>query len=263
MEATIQLPRNGWSDKETQRLWDEIKQAADSGAPLRGVFERMGKELGRKPNSIRNYYYMQLRTRGGESFKRAAPFKTFSREEIDALLRAVLTARGRGQSVRACVSELAGGDQSLMLRYQNKYRAILRKRPEWVAAIAEELRAQGQPCPDEQSALEETVSVERLRADIDRKARLMDDHDVYMALSSLDMLIDRVARLDTPQVADRLRVRCDLLMIRLEELREAARDTLTVCKEFIGCDDDARHRLLPDFCALLSERVAALESAMN
>ncbi len=262
MEQTIQLTRSGWSAEETEKLWEEIRQAADTGIPLRGVFERMGRELGRKPNSIRNYYYMQLRERGGECFKRAQPFKTFTQEEIDELLRAVLMARGRGQSVRACVSELANGDHSLMLRYQNKYRAILRKRPEWIEAVAEDLRAQGYPCPEIARQAEES-DVEQLRASMANKASQIDDQDVYRALSAIDLLIDRVAQKDNPLIADKLRVRCDLVMIKLDDLQLAARDMLLVCKEFIGSASDVRLRTLDSFCAALTERVAALENAAN
>ena len=59
MEQTMHLARNGWQPEEIDMLWQEIQSAADSGAPLKSVFERMGKALGRKPNSVRNYYDMQ------------------------------------------------------------------------------------------------------------------------------------------------------------------------------------------------------------
>ena len=56
-------------------------------------------------------------------------------------------ARGQGESVRACVTRLAEGDRARMLRYQNKYRSILKNRPELLENIAQELRAEGKPCP--------------------------------------------------------------------------------------------------------------------
>ena len=71
---------------------------------------------------------MQLRDQAGDAFKRAAPFETFSENEVRDLVRQILVARGKGQSVRACVMALSGGDRALMLRYQNKYRSILRKK---------------------------------------------------------------------------------------------------------------------------------------
>ena len=120
MEQTAHMNRNGWSQEETDLLWKEIHSALNEGTPLRGVFDRTGQALGRKPNSVRNYYYMQMREKGGEDLKRAAPFDTFSDEEIHELLRKVLLGRGNGRSVRACVMEMSGGDRSRMLRYQNK-----------------------------------------------------------------------------------------------------------------------------------------------
>ena len=103
MEQTTRAARNGWRPEETEMLWKEIRAASETGASLRGVFERMGQTLGRKPNSVRNYYYMQLRDQAGDEFKRAAPFETFTDEEIHHLLRHVLAAKGQGKSVRASV----------------------------------------------------------------------------------------------------------------------------------------------------------------
>ena len=60
MEQTMHMTHNGWTREEADLLRNEVKQAAQTGAPLRVVFERMGETLGRKPNSVRNYYYMQL-----------------------------------------------------------------------------------------------------------------------------------------------------------------------------------------------------------
>ena len=112
METALHLSHNGWTEEETQRLWQEIEAASQTGAPLRGVFERMGQALGRKPNSVRNYYYMRLRAQGDEALRRAQPFETFTDEEIHDLLRSILSARAQGQSVRSCVTALAGGDRT-------------------------------------------------------------------------------------------------------------------------------------------------------
>ena len=66
--------RAGWQDKETERLFQAVDQAAREGQPLRHVFESLSGELGRKPNSIRNYYYARLRQHPESSVQRAAPF---------------------------------------------------------------------------------------------------------------------------------------------------------------------------------------------
>ena len=185
MEQTTHLTRGGWRPEETEMLWQEIRAAAETGAPLRGVFERMGQTLGRKPNSVRNYYYMQLRDRAGDEFRRATPFATFSDEEIHQLLRRILMARGQGQSVRACVMELAGGDRALMLRYQNKYRSLLRKKPALLQRVCQELRAEGLPCPGEEAA----VSL-RPRQPIP-EYEWSQDPDVRAILSALSALAGR------------------------------------------------------------------------
>ena len=50
----------GWQEQETSRLFSAVQEAQGSGAPLRQVFEDLSVDLGRKPNSIRNYYYACL-----------------------------------------------------------------------------------------------------------------------------------------------------------------------------------------------------------
>lgn len=110
MEKTMQgRARAGWQDKETERLFQAVDQAAREGQPLRHVFESLSGELGRKPNSIRNYYYARLRQHPESSVQRAAPFQTFTQEEVRALLRQVLMARGQGKSVRSCVMDHGPG----------------------------------------------------------------------------------------------------------------------------------------------------------
>lgn len=251
MEQTVHLGRGGWKQEEIDLLWKEIRAAAETGAPLRGVFDRMGETLGRKPNSVRNYYYMQLRDQAGEDVKRAAPFDPFSPEEIHDLLRSVLMARGRGQSVRACVTALSGGDKSRMLRYQNKYRAILRKKPALISQICEELKQEGLPCPDSPKP----VSLPAPEASLPPQA----DEDVQAILRALSSLARRAA----PQGAkesDRLKVQRDLLLIQVEDIQAAARGMIQECKDFLGCPPDERARLLPGFCDQLSHNVAKLES---
>lgn len=140
-------PRGGWQKDEIDLLFDAVKNASEAGMPLRNVFNDVGEKLQRKPNSIRNYYYARVREMP-ELAPRQTPFRAFSQDELHQLLRNVLIGRGSGESVRACVIRLANGDRSAMLRYQNKYRSILKNRPDMLLAVADELRAEGLPCPD-------------------------------------------------------------------------------------------------------------------
>ena len=248
MEQTVHMTHNGWSQEETDLLRNEVRQASETGAPLRTVFERMGETLGRKPNSVRNYYYMQLREQGGEDCKRAAPFETFSDEEIHDLLRHILAAKGQGQSVRASVMDLSHGDKTLMLRYQNKYRALLRKRPDLIEDICRELREAGQPCPDM------TVTIQEIPPSVEN-----DDPDAQSILTGMNALLRRASRNDTVE-SDKLKVQRDLLMMQLEDVQLAVKATINDCKVFLGYPPEERPNLLPAFCDALAGHIARLET---
>lgn len=251
MEQAVHPGRAGWTQEEIDTLWKEIQSAAENGAPLRGVFERTGQALGRKPNSVRNYYYMQLRDQAGPACRRAAPFETFTPEEIHDLLRKVLSGQGKGLSVRSCVMELSGGDRTLMLRYQNKYRSILRKKPALIQKVCDELRREGLPCPS--PAEKEAPSAPP--AAFPGAA----DPDVSAALRAISALARRAARNDAPE-SDRLKVQRDLLLMQLEDLQLAARELIRDCKQFLGDPPENQAVCLPDFSAALASRIARLES---
>lgn len=230
--------RSGWRKEETDRLWQEIRKATEEGEPLRGVFERMGGELHRKPNSIRNYYYMQLRTQAEDDLRRAAPFETFSQSEIRELVRQVLSAKGRGESVRACVMRLSNGDKSKMLRLQNKYRSTVQKRPDLVCEIAQELCQEGIPCVNPV----QTLPPPSLSA-----VTVPEDPDVQNLLSAVDALLRRAKQSDPK--GDRMRVQRDMCLMQLEDLQKASGELLQTCKEVCGCEgsglsSETRDRLI-------------------
>lgn len=141
----------GWQENETVRLFSAVQEAQKQGAPLRQVFENLSGDLKRKPNSIRNYYYTCLRQQP-DTTPRVQSFVPFSAQESHDLLRQVLIGRGEGKSVRACVMQLAQGDHGRMLRYQNKYRALIKHQPELVRQVYQELQQEGLPCPAEHAS---------------------------------------------------------------------------------------------------------------
>ena len=270
--------RAGWQMAETDQLFSAVRTAAAEGKPLRTVFEDLAANLGRKPNSIRNYYYARLRQQP-EAAVRAPAFQPFTAEETHQLLRQVLMARGQGVSVRACVMAMAQGSHSRMLRYQNKYRAILKNRPELVAQVTEELRREGLPCP-------EAPSVRTPRADqadaafCDPEdaaaARLMAQPCVHHMLEGLKELLRRAARAEatpTPdealqarcaelqQKADRLQVQFDLQRIAWEkdfdDCREHLRNVMTLLRDYTA--QDAGSDRLADALAALRNAAGFLE----
>lgn len=261
MEQTaVKCTHAGWREDEIDALWNEIRQANASGQPLRSVFETMGDRLGRKPNSVRNYYYMQLRARDSAAVRRAAPFETFTEQEVRSLVRAVLAARAQGQSVRACVMELAQGDHALMLRYQNKYRSVLKKRPELIAEICRDLEDSGitvsLPAVQQKSTQE-------MRDEIAVKAAALGDPDVSQMLGGLNALLDRALKHDPQLRHDRLQVQLDMALLHHDALCRAAGDMLLLCKEYLGQEEDTRFAALPAFLTSLTQHVSAVENAMH
>lgn len=274
----IRGPHGGWQQQEIDALAKSIEEAARSGQSLRSVFERMGQQLGRKPNSIRNFYYAQVREDGGKP--RAMPFETFAPDEVESLIRSVLTARARGMSVRACVRELAGGDRTKMLRYQNKYRSTVRSRPELVESVMRKLSEEGTPFVSPyaaETAQEPTLSTLRERCEESGDPQLSAlftslDHLLTLALSRReadDEPAEAAKDSEALRRADRLSARCDMLRIALSDeqtrrshLREQTQDMVTLLKEYIALPDGDRQNHCVAFCEQAAQRLSAVECAL-
>ncbi|MBQ6122345.1 MAG: hypothetical protein IJI59_11475 [Clostridia bacterium] len=236
--------RAGWSGTENKLLWETADEAQQQGLPLKAVFEQIARQTGRRPNSIRNYYYAQVREHDGDA-ERPARFVPFTQQEVDWLMEQVLVARSAGQSVRSCLQKLAGGDHSLMLRYQNKYRAVIKSRPDYVQDIVEKLKARGVEC--------ETPQVNhRVRADLQQSG---------------DVLVSEARRTGDRELAHA----CDVLAQYLQGRRapegdglsEAARDLIAPIKEFVALDPGARMEAAQAFCDDIARRIGALEERLD
>ena len=237
--------RAGWQEAETARLFSAVKEANATGAPLRSVFESLANDLGRKPNSIRNYYYACLRQQSGPA-ERSPAFQPFTPEETHDLLRQVLIARGQGISVRACVMALSNGSHSRMLRYQNKYRTILKSRPELIAQVCAELKQEGLPCPATVPTVTHTTAMHHDRPDIAfcdpedaAAARLMAQPCVHHMLEGLKELMRRAARAESSATPDdALTERCHELQRTLDR-KQVEHDLQRISweKDFNDCAD--------------------------
>lgn len=276
MEATLQAarpirgPHGGWQKQEIDALQQSVEAAERSGESLRSVFERMSRQLGRKPNSIRNFYYAQVRAAQGEDSARATAFETFSPEEVERLVEQVLTARAQGVSVRACVRQMADGDRTRMLRYQNKYRSTVRTRPEIVRRVMDRLNEQGRafvsPYAQEAGGAE--------LAALKNRAQESGDAHIGQLFESLDYLLARA--LEKPaddggaqRRADRLGARCDMLRIALDDeqkrfgrLKSEAGGMVTFLKEYVALPETARQSGLQAFCEQAAQRLSRVECAL-
>lgn len=118
--------KGGWTQQEDRLLLSAAQSARQDGRALRSVFEDVAAQTGRKPNSIRNYYYERIKQGDVESeLCRSAAFVPFERDEVRAMLRTILAQRAKGISVRSCTLAMGNGDTRSMLRYQNKYRSVI------------------------------------------------------------------------------------------------------------------------------------------
>lgn len=141
--------RLGWKKEEDDVLWEQVSLARKEGRALKSVFDAVARLTGRKPNSIRNYYYARMKEEGREfAAARNPAFVPFKKNEIWNLIETVLGEQARGVSVRACTLNMGNGDNKAMLRYQNKYRSVLKTNPELVKQVMEQMKATGEPCFD-------------------------------------------------------------------------------------------------------------------
>ncbi|MBR4039060.1 MAG: hypothetical protein IKJ11_03055 [Clostridia bacterium] len=271
----VRGPHGGWQQSEIDALKTRIGEAEKTGESLRSVFDRLAMELGRKPNSIRNFYYAQMRAQSGEGMGRALPFETFAPGEVEQLVRSVLISRAQGMSVRACVRKLAGGDQTRMLRYQNKYRSTVRTRPELVRKVMDELTLEGVPfvSPFGADAAQQEETLQRMQ----HRAEQSGDAQLTQLFSSLDHLLSLAlaqrepvaGSSDAQRRADRLSAQCDMLRISLDDeqtRREAlAHETeamVTLVKEYIALPASSRTAHTELFCRQAAERLSAVECAL-
>ena len=150
------MNNNNWTVEQTKELFSRCGEARKNGTSLSAAFRDIATRTGRSVNSVRNYYYGQVKTfelvpdiaaslgiSVGETARDR--FVPFSQTETDELIRNVLIAKGKGISVRKAILELANGDPQKALRLQNKYRSCLRSHRDRVEQIVDELKASHMP----------------------------------------------------------------------------------------------------------------------
>ena len=236
--------RTGWSDSENKLLWETADEAQQQGLPLKAVFEQIARQTGRRPNSIRNYYYAQVRSRE-DGQPHAARFVPFTQAEVDWLMEQVLIARAEGQSVRSCLQKLSGGDHSLMLRYQNKYRAVIKTRPDYVRELVDRLNSEGVNC--------DTPHVNhRTRSDLN---------------ASCEQLVSESQRAGDADLARACDVICKYLRDRRSgqlspALFEAVSELISPIKDYLALPPEMRKAELEPFCETLAIQIGAVEATM-
>ncbi len=272
IERVSSARHSGWSEEENHLLWETADEAQQQGLPLKQVFERIAQQTGRRPNSIRNYYYAQVRQRGAEHIP-SPRFVPFAAGEVEQLVEQVLRARAKGQSVRACLQEMSMGNHSLMLRYQNKYRSVLKNRPELIAQTVEKLKSEGIDCPPvEVRTRNHAASLSQVCDMLREAAQSVSDAELIQACETLTrLIISGRTENDSPQSEGTdARVQLDLYRLALREREERlsalcdAADELTVCiKEYLILGESQKQTQMNEFCTQMSEHIGKFEGAVS
>ena len=252
------LTRSGWSEAEEELLREKLSGAAHEGTPLREVFDLVAAETGRKPNSVRNYYYTALRSHiaGREEpalvRRERSGFTPFTDEEIRALLRDVLTLQAQGLSVRACALKLGEGDRSRMLRYQNKYRSLVRNRRPLVEDVMHTLEREGaaycNPYGDEPED-DEATDVDGEYRNARAVVSLITQETGVNLIDLVNTLNALAARLGNDD-ATRLRRRAEAAEERADRTQTRLRALCIAVRDYLTTLDPAR---LPALRALIEE----------
>ncbi len=150
---------DNWTIAQTKELFELVRQAGDNGRGLNWAFEKMSQKCSRSLNSVRNYYYSQLKMFQllpslASDLKIRLPkvkrdnFELFGQDEIRELIERILTGKAEGKSVRATIAELSGGDGKKALRLQNKYRSMLTHHRAYMEDVMRSLKERNIPYYD-------------------------------------------------------------------------------------------------------------------
>lgn len=145
----MQEKAKGWDIKEIEYLEKEIENCINENMPLSTAFKKTSEFTKRNPNSIRNFYYTYLRKQmignDNDKIKRREKmdFDAFTDGEIHHLVKYIIMGTSSGKSIRQCANEMADGNTKLILRYQNKYRSIIKRHQDVIDKILDELSDEG------------------------------------------------------------------------------------------------------------------------
>ena len=133
------IMRGIWENSEVKELFSVVEDFKEKNKSLREAFQIHAQKYGRKPNSVRNYYYHEVDNLKEDNTRlknlginldkhNKTSISYFSQEEEENLMKNIDKMVKSGVSVRKACYTLSNGDVGQMLRFQNKYRNFLSKR---------------------------------------------------------------------------------------------------------------------------------------
>lgn len=161
--------------EQLRELMNKANEAKKSGMSLCGVFEDFAKENGLARGTVRNVYYdivkrAQTDTEAAEEYfgdftLSSAKIVGFDRIEARTLLKKILLGATFGKPVRRTIAEMTS-DPVLALRYQNKYRNMLRFDRAEVDEVSAEIKSEYGRCFDPYKKTPRDATVMRLKHEI-------------------------------------------------------------------------------------------------
>ena len=137
----------GYDDELMIKLIEHIKTSKNKN--LTAVFREFALKENKSAGTIRNLYYaISKRAETDTDFKNkyllGVEFKTnkakkFSKENERELIKKIMLERLNTRSTRSAVYKIANGDGKTALRYQNKYRAVLKNNESLIGDIKTEI----------------------------------------------------------------------------------------------------------------------------
>ena len=148
------MMQSKWNNVEVKKLFQTVEKYKNENKSLLDAFKEFAKKSNRKPNSVRNYYYLEIRELsqnierqkklGIDLSNHKVNFSDkFSEEETKSLIKEILRQKCMGVSVRKSCLNLADGDLSKMVRFQNKFRNISATNRKLYEQCLSELKIEG------------------------------------------------------------------------------------------------------------------------
>lgn len=187
-----------WKDAEVKKLFDCIEQTKKENKSLLSGFREFAKKYKRKANSVRNYYYLEVENLKKDkeraknlninvSMHNIQSPKKFSNIETEKLITEILRLKCLGLSVRKACLKLANNSPDIMLRYQNKFRSVMKDDKELYNKCLLNLRKNGLSASKEMPKENNIVYMKK------PEERKLTDEDVNSLFLGLVKLVKRNA----------------------------------------------------------------------
>ncbi|MBR2397998.1 MAG: hypothetical protein IKA97_04450 [Clostridia bacterium] len=148
----------GWSKKERENLIKLVAKYKAKDIPLKQCFSDFAKQSGRKKDSVRNFYYSYLQTLDYVPFGiEKKDVIVFTQKEVRELVCNMLRLLANGNSVRGAICKLTG-DKKKRLRYQNKFRTLVKRKS---PVVLEEMEKQKKSLRYYDPFLKQVIRIER------------------------------------------------------------------------------------------------------